>query len=66
MPSYDPFSRKLKKKNAFYKRIPTLQNKYKMRHGVIYKVIHSSLWQLHCMINLPKYGVQALSKYRHI
>jgi hypothetical protein len=60
------FHENFKKKNAFSKRIITIQNKYKMRHGVIYIVIHSSLWQLHCMIYLPKYGVQALSKYRHI
>jgi hypothetical protein len=52
------FQENLKNKNAFYKRIITLQNKYKMRHGVIYIVIHSSLWQLHCMICIPNYGVQ--------
>ncbi len=53
------FQENLKNKNAFYKRIITVQNKYKMRHGVIYEVIHSSQWQifqvaLHNIPYLPK------------
>ncbi len=53
------FQEYFKNKNAFYKRIITLQNKYKMRHGVIHEVIYSCQWQifhvaLHNKPYLPK------------